>query len=453
MKTTHLRFPNYFGVDSNGRNGDLLLYWDDSVNIQVMCSCPRFIFCKMGFSVTQGVFSDMYVMFLYGEPVVQYRSILWDKISNVILGCSPLLVIGDFNQVELHSDKLGGLVSIRGQADFTAWRIENCLVDIPFFGPRFTWMNGQQDENYIMERLDRAYATQDWFELFPSTSVLLVGLTWRFNHSPIIVRFLEQSKSRKRPYRVDNWCLQILEVVALVSTAWNTPVSGSSSYVLSRKLAAVRFAILNWVIQHRICYGINWSSIENELELASTSLSDSAAANTYQNLRSSHLQLISKQHGYWIQRVKTRKEILDGLPTRFLFNRVKQRSSKQRLLSLRTPAGNWLNDPTEIESEILSHFRSITGASHSSHVEYFQFTDAFLSELDIPSLSSAECSLLSTPFTEDDVLRALRGMDGSKSPGPDSITPRFYQVFWPQIGHLMSAAILQFLNTGIMLKE
>ncbi|XP_074274110.1 uncharacterized protein LOC141597542 [Silene latifolia] len=424
MKTTHLGFPNYFGVDSNGRSGGLLLYWDDCVNIQVICSCPRFIFCKMGFTVTQGVFSDMYVMFLYGEPVFQYRSVLWDKISNVILGCSPLLVIGDFNQVELHSDKLGGSVSIRGQADFTAWRIHNCLVDIPFFGPRFTWMNGQQDDNYIMERLDRAYATQDWFDLFPYTSVLHLPILIS-DHSPIILRFTQHSKSP----------------------------SGSSSYILSRKLATVRFAIMNWVIRHRICYGINWSSIENELELASASLSDSAAANTYHNLRSSHLQLISKQHGYWIQRVKTRKEILDGLPTRFLFNRVKQRSSKQRLLSLRTPAGNWLNDPIEIESEILSHFRSMMGTSHSSNVDYFQSTDALLSELDIPSLSSEECSLLSAPFTDNDVLRALRGMDGSKSPGPDGITPRFYQVFWSQIGHLVSVAILQFLNTGVMLKE
>ncbi|XP_074315728.1 uncharacterized protein LOC141651938 [Silene latifolia] len=332
-KTHHLGYPNFFGVDSIGRSGGLLLYWDDSVDIQVISSCPRFIFCKVGIVVNQATFQDMYVMFLYGEPVFQYRSFLWDNISNQISGCSPFLVIGDFNQVELHSDKIGGSLTIRGQAEFTARKFHNNLVDIPFFGPRFTWMNGQLA-----------------------------------NHS-------------------------------------------------------------------------------------SSSLLDSEDALRYQHLRSSHLQLLSKQHSYWIQRNKTRKEILDGLPTRFLFNRVKQRSSKQRLISLRTSHGTWITDPIEIEAEICSYFRSIMGTQQASQAPLFQSTEDFLDDLDIPSLSPADCSTLSTPFTEVDVLNVVRSMDGSKSPGPDGITPRFYQVFWPQIGHLVSAAILHFLNSGVMLKE
>ncbi|XP_074297790.1 uncharacterized protein LOC141628564 [Silene latifolia] len=256
MKTHHLGFPNCFGVDSTGRSGGLLLYWDNFVDIQVISSCPRFIFCKLGLNVNQGVFNSLYVMFLYGEPVFQYRSMLWDNISNVISGCSPFLVIGDFNQVELHSDKIGSSLTIRGQAEFTAWKFQNSLVDIPFFGPRFTWMNGQLDGHCIMERLDRSYATQDWLDLFPSSSVLHLPILIS-DHSPILLRFLPQPKSRKRPYRLDNWCLQLPEVIALVSNAWNNPFFGSTSYVLSRKLAAARFAVMNWVIQHRIWYGIN----------------------------------------------------------------------------------------------------------------------------------------------------------------------------------------------------
>ncbi|XP_074304872.1 uncharacterized protein LOC141639712 [Silene latifolia] len=452
MKTHHLGFPNYFGVDSNGRSGGLLLYWGRFVDIQVIGSCPRFVFCKMGIDVNQGVFSDMYIMFLYGDPVFQYRSGLWDRISNEISGFSPFLVIGDFNQVDLHSDKFGGSLTIRGQADFIEWKLKNNLVDIPFFGPRFTWTNGQLDESCIMERLDRAYATQDWLDLFPSTSVLHLPILVS-DHSPIMLRFLPQPRSRKRPYRLDNWCLQLPEVIDLVSNAWNTPVHGSTSYVLSRKLAAVRFAILNWIIHHRICYGVNWSSIETELLSASTFICDTDAAISYHNLRASNLQLISKQHSYWFQRIKTRKECLEGLPTRFLFNRVKQRSSKQRLISLRTSDGTWINDPTEIEAEILTYFRLIMGTNHSTQAQNFQLTEDFLSDLDIPSLSSDDCSILSTPFNETDVLRVIRSMDGSKSPGPDGITPRFYQLFWPQIGHVVTAAILQFLNSGVMLKE
>ncbi|XP_074298841.1 uncharacterized protein LOC141629796 [Silene latifolia] len=408
-KTAHLGFPNFFGVDSIGRSGGLLLYWDSAVDINILCSNPRFIFCKLGFRLPQGVYNDMYIMFIYGE-----------------------------SKFELHSDKFGGSCSIRGQVDFTSWKLQKSLVDVPFFGPRFTWMNGQYGNDYIMERLDRAYASQDWFDI----------------SFPDYLTFFPTQNATKRPYRIDNWCLHLPEVVNLVRLAFQTSVLGSLPYVLSRKLASVRFAILNWVIQHRVCYGINWSSIEHDLENSATDISDLATASNYQVLRSNQLQTISKQHRYWLQRVKLREEVLDGLPTRFLFNRVRQRMAKQHLVAIRTPAGVWLHEPAEVESEILTFFRTLWGASTSSPAaSSFESTESFLSNLDLPSLSSADCSVLSAPFSDNDVLCALRTMDGSKSPGPDGITPRFDQYFWPQIGSLVSAAVVQFLNSGVMLKE
>ncbi|XP_074282739.1 uncharacterized protein LOC141607282 [Silene latifolia] len=425
MKTSHLGFPNYFGMDSSGRSGGLLLYWDNSVDVLVLCSNPHFIFCKLGLHLPQGVYNDMYIMFIYGESAFQYRSNLWDHISNVISGCTLFLVIGDFNQVELYSDKFGGSSSIQGRLG------ENC----------------------IMERLDRAYATQDWFEVFPHTSLLNLAILIS-DHSPIILQLFHAQNTSKRPYRIDNWCLHLPEVVLLVNFAFQTPFLGSLPYVLSHKLAAVRFTILQWVLRHRITYGIDWSSIERDLDLSATDISDLASADDFQLLRSNRLQLISKQHGYWAQRVKLRNEVLDGLPTRFLFNRVRQRSVKQRMVSVRTPAGIWLHDPEEVENEILSYFQTLLCApTLSSDASSYASTESFFSTLDLPSLSSADCSILSAPFTELDVLSALRTMDGSKSPVPDGITPRFYQFFWPQIGSLVSAAVLQFLNSGVMLKE
>ncbi|XP_074314657.1 uncharacterized protein LOC141649888 [Silene latifolia] len=404
MKTSHLRFPNYFGVDSSGRSGGLLLYWDSSVDVQVLCSNPHFIFCKLGLHLPQGVYNDMYIMFIYGESTFQYRSNLWDRISNVILGCTPFLVIGDFNQVELHSDKFGGSSSIRGQVDFMTWKLLNCLIDIPFFGPRFTWMNGQLGDKCIMERLDRAYATQEWFDVFPQTSLLNLPILIS-DHSPIILHLFHAQNTFKRPYRIDNWCLHLPEVVSLVNLAFQTSVHGSLPFVLSRKLATMRFDILQWVLRHRLTYGINWSCIEKDLELSATDISEFDSADDFQLLRSNHLQLISKQHEYWAQRVKLRNENLLCAPT-------------------------------------------ISSADSS-----FASLESFLLPLDLPSLSSADSSILSAPFIEIDVLRALRTMNGSKSPSPDGNTPRFYQFFWPQIGSLVSAAVLQFLNSGVMLKE
>ncbi|XP_074315705.1 uncharacterized protein LOC141651913 [Silene latifolia] len=387
-------------------------------------------------------------MFIYGEPALAYRCAVWEQISEVISGCSPLVIIGDFNQVELHCDKFGGSPTIRGQDEFLACKLNNDLIDVPFFGPRFTWTNSQLNADCIFESLDRAYATQDWFQIFPHASLLHLPILIS-DHAPIILRFFQPATPFKRPYRVDNWCLSIPEVMNLVNIAWNGPVAGSSMYVLSRKLASARYAILSWVLQHRISHGINWSSVDSELDSSSDSIVNSFTANAFQTVRTEQMQRIHKQHQYWLQRVKLRKEILDRLPTRFLFNIVKQRSSKQRILALRASDGTWLHNLDEIETEIVGYFKSLLGPPKSNDPAFPRDNyDAFLNPLDLPFLTPQDCSILSAPFTDMEVLRALRNMEGSKSPGPDGITPRFFQVFWPQIGSLVTSATLRFLNTG-----
>ena len=34
-------------------------------------------------------------------------------------------------------------------------------------GQHFNWMNGHGDESFVMERLDRAFATVDWINSYP----------------------------------------------------------------------------------------------------------------------------------------------------------------------------------------------------------------------------------------------------------------------------------------------
>ncbi|XP_074293057.1 uncharacterized protein LOC141619961 [Silene latifolia] len=306
----------------------------------------------------------------------------------------------------MYSDKLGGSTAIRGQQDFTSWRFDNSLLDVPFFGPLFTWFNNRSDDQLIMERLDRACANTDLFQLFPAISVMHLPILVS-DHAPIILKFFPPTKVVRRPYRIDNWCLNSPEIAHIVDCAWKLHFPGSPMYVLSRQLSSVRFSIMQW-----------------------------------------------QQPAYWLQRAKLKHEILDGLPSRFLYSRVKQRSSHQRILALLSRSGEWLFTPDQISLEITSFFHDLLCSTPPSDPgSPLGFIDPLMDSLDLPILSSADCSLLSAPFTEHDILRALNGMDGSKSPGPDGITPKFYQTFWPQIGHLVTMALLRFLNSGVMLKE
>ncbi|XP_074297018.1 uncharacterized protein LOC141627690 [Silene latifolia] len=235
-----------------------------------------------------------------------------------------------------------------------------------------------------MERLDRAYANSEWLNLFPAASLLHLPILVS-DHAPIILKFFPPSRTYRRPYRLDNWCFNSPEIAHIVDCAWKLPFTGSPMYVLSRRLASVRFSIMQWVIHHCLSHGINWSEIQQTTMCSSTEILDVQSATSFQQVRSAQLHLLETQHSYWLQRVKLKIEVLDGLPSRFLYSRVKQRASHQRILALLSSSGEWL---------LLQHrFR----------------------------WNPEDCLLLSAPFTELDITHSLNGMDGSKSPGPDGM--------------------------------
>ena len=56
-------------------------------------------------------------------------------------------------------------------------------------------------------------------------------------------------------------------------------------------------------------------------------------------------------------------------------------------------------------------------------------------------------------YTPDEVRRALFQMHPSKSPGPDGMSPFFFQKFWHIVGPNVTQAVLSVLNSGHMLRK
>ena len=49
---------------------------------------------------------------------------------------------------------------------------------------------------------------------------------------------------------------------------------------------------------------------------------------------------------------------------------------------------------------------------------------------DIPQVYNEENAFLTTPFTEDEIKKAIFQMEHNKAPGPDGFPVQFYQNFW-----------------------
>lgn len=56
---------------------------------------------------------------------------------------------------------------------------------------------------------------------------------------------------------------------------------------------------------------------------------------------------------------------------------------------------------------------------------------------------------LTRPYTAEEVSKAVKQMHPLKSPGPDGMSPIFYQKFWHIIRNDVVTFVLDFLNNGV----
>lgn len=161
-----LGLRGFSGVDSNGLSGGLALFWDESLQVNILDKCDRYIDVSV---VDQGSGTSWRTTYVYGEPRAENRHLMWEHLSR-LRGVSddPWLVCGDFNQTMWQHEHLSR--SSRAESQMRAFRdvLEACeLMDLGFSGAPYTNNNGQQGYRNVRVRLDHACADDAWKVMFP----------------------------------------------------------------------------------------------------------------------------------------------------------------------------------------------------------------------------------------------------------------------------------------------
>lgn len=128
------------------------------------------------------------------------------------------------------------------------------------------------DDSLILERLDRAYMSQDWFMDLPDSRVLHQPI-FLSDHAAIILDCTPISVDRFRPYQLENWCLSVADIRVMVDNSWSLNICGSPMFSLSRKLAYFKKLARRWCLNNKREWGINWSSFVEGLSSTGTSVS------------------------------------------------------------------------------------------------------------------------------------------------------------------------------------
>lgn len=136
----------------------------------------------------------------YGHLNIINIRFSWEWLNRIKLGeRTPWYVAGDFNEILVLREKVGG--KVRAEHQLTRFRgaVSNNLFDAGYVGNLITWSIRHSDHTYTKERLDRYLPNAKWKSRFKV--VLVEGLVARSsNHKPIMLSVMESDKmlSRRR---------------------------------------------------------------------------------------------------------------------------------------------------------------------------------------------------------------------------------------------------------------
>ncbi|XP_030970334.1 uncharacterized protein LOC115990663 [Quercus lobata] len=227
-----LHFDEKWVVPRVTRAGGLALLWKNTIQIDVDSSSLNHI----DVIVNKGKEDSWRFTGIYGLLEASRKSETWNLIRNLHRKYTlPWLCAGDFNEILLSHEKLGGgLISESAMREFREV-VDDCgFMDLGYVGKKYTW-RGKRGDTMVLERLDRALATHSWLALNPATRVQCIRSN-ASNHYPIIINPEGVADRPCKPFRFEHMWLKENGCGDTVKAVWLSPLPVSSSPLMHEKI-------------------------------------------------------------------------------------------------------------------------------------------------------------------------------------------------------------------------
>ncbi|KAL0412200.1 UNVERIFIED_CONTAM: putative mitochondrial protein, partial [Sesamum latifolium] len=294
------------------------------------------------------------------------------------------------------------------------------LTDLGFQGHLFTWCNMREPPKTINARLDRAVATPDWRLRFPHACVTHL-LRRGSDHCPLLLQ-LEPGpnvdrKGPKKFFQFEAMWSRASDCEDVIRKFWSGGDDSCAGERVWQRLQAVRGGLNDW---DKTCFGhVDRRIQELEKKLESKSGEPASGAN-------------------WAEYRRDKKELEE------LLNPSTRRKTNA-ISRLRDHNGIWQTSVEGIQTIVLNYFHDIF---KSTRPRMKNIEEALGSVH--PKVSDSMNNALAQPYTTEEVRIALSQMYPFKSPGPDGMSPIFFQKYWHVVGMDITSCILDFLNHRAM---
>ncbi|KAJ9678120.1 hypothetical protein PVL29_022881 [Vitis rotundifolia] len=424
-----------------GASGGILVIWDSKKMHSEEVVLGSF---SVSIKFTVDGNKQFWLSAVYGPNSTALRKDFWVELSEIFGLSSPCWCVGgDFNVIRRSSEKLGGVSLTSSMKDFDDFIRENELIDPPLRRAPFTWSNMQ--EHPVCKRLDRFLYSNEWEQLFPQ-SLQEVLLRWTSDHWPIVLE-TNPFKWGPTPFRFENMWLQHPNFKERFGSWWREfQGDGWEGHKFMKKLQFLKAKLKEW---NKSSFGVLIERKKSILiDLANYDFMEqggglSPELLTQRALRKGELEeLILREEIHWRQKARV-KWVKEGDCNSKFFHKVANgRRNRKFIKELENESGLMLNNSENIKEEILRYFEKLyaSPSGESWRVE----------GLDWSPISRESASRLESPFTEEEIYKAIFQMDRDKAPRPDGFTIAVFQDCWEVIKEDLVRVFAEFHRSGII---
>ncbi|GJU41066.1 putative RNA-directed DNA polymerase, eukaryota, reverse transcriptase zinc-binding domain protein [Tanacetum coccineum] len=368
------------------------------------------------------------IMFIavYAPQDMASKIILWSNLSQLISKWDGIaLTMGDFNEVREVGDRFGSVYNKKHSEIFNSFITNLNLFDVPLGGFRFTWANKWASK---MSKLDRFFATDGFHDVFPNITgyILEKGIP---DHRPILLKELV-SDYGPTPFRFFHSWIDCEGFSELVTNTWKNFDSGESNGMISfkKKLQHLKSVIRVWNISKSISENQIKKDHLNCLSAIDTKIDQGVATNDDLNSRIASMKLLSdidrKDASDIAQKVKV-KWVLEGDENTSFFHSMLKKNRRQCAIKGILHNGSWIENPGEVKSEFLNHFRNRLSCSNSYHPS--------VGDVHFNQITEDQCKFLECDVTNEEIRKAVWDCGVDRAPGPDGFTFKFFKTYWEVI--------------------
>uniref|UniRef100_A0A803NVA0 CCHC-type domain-containing protein n=1 Tax=Cannabis sativa TaxID=3483 RepID=A0A803NVA0_CANSA len=423
----HLGYEGCFVVEAHGHSGGLALLWKEENEVTIQGFSANHIDAMI-----QKVGTPSWRFTgIYGEPRRELRFQTWNLFRSLKEDNDlPWCLMGDMNNLGSQLEKKSG----RNYPDQLITGFNNALrdcnlIDMALEGYPFTWEKGRNTTDWIEERLDKTLVTNEWLSLFPQSILYNLELS-SSDHCPLLLILKGNfPTTTHHSFRFENAWIREPLCKQIIESCW----TGSGCTNIQEKIFKCGEMLGKWGrdISGNFRQRINHckSQIRN-----SKWGRDPVSVQQHKEGKEKLDEVLAQRETFWKQISKQFWLNSGDKNSKYFHSVASSRKRSNSLSQLMDNNGVWVNWETGLQHVITGYFQDLF---QSSNINLSSVLNGVR-----PTITCDQNNELLEPISEDEVRKALFQMHLDKSPGPDGMTPAFYQKHWSIVG----ADVVQFVR-------